>query len=131
MVRTCAQVFGVVLLVLGLLGLGLGDQSLGGQLNIDLLEDVIHLVTGGILLYVGYGPVNAGQARSTVAGTGVFYLVLTLIGFADPTVFGQLPSGYTLVDNLIHLVIGGLLVAVAYGARSAARTSPRRRRGRR
>lgn len=128
MVRTFAQVVGVILIVLGVLGLLLGDQSLGGALNIDLVEDVIHIITGGLLVYVGYGRAPAGQARNVVAGVGVFYLLLALVGFADPSLFGLLPSGYTQIDNLVHLLLGVLLLAAAYSARSAARTSPLRRR---
>ncbi len=130
MVRTYAQVIGVILLVLAVLGLALGDQSLGGALNIDLVEDAIHLVTGAILVLAGYGRVGAGQARSAVAGVGIFYLVLALLGFVDASLFGLLPSGYSVVDNLVHVVIGLLLVFVAQGARSAARTTTSRRRGR-
>jgi len=47
-VRTYAQVVGVVLLLLGVLGLLLGDGLLLGLVNIDIVEDIIHLITGGL-----------------------------------------------------------------------------------
>jgi hypothetical protein len=121
MVRTYAQVVGIVLLVLGVLGLILGEGQLAGQINIDLIEDLIHIVTGALLVYAAYGRVGAGQARSLTIGVGIFYLLLALLGFADPSLFGLLPTGYTVADNLVHLLVGGVLVAIGYSARSAAR----------
>ncbi len=125
MLRTYAQVVGVVLLVLGLGGLLLGDRQLAGALNIDLVEDIVHIVTGGLLAYVGFGRVGAGQARSVVIGVGALYLLLGLLGFVDPNLFGLLPSGYTVIDNFIHLLLGIAGLAIGYGARSAARTRRR------
>ena len=52
-VRIYAQVVGVVLLLLGVLGLLLGERALLGIVNIDIMEDIVHLITGGILAYVG------------------------------------------------------------------------------
>jgi hypothetical protein len=54
MVGSYAGIVGVVILV-GVLGLILGEQPLLGLVNIDILEDVVHLVTGGLLAYVGFG----------------------------------------------------------------------------
>jgi hypothetical protein len=48
--RLYAQIVGVVIILIGVVGLILGEQSLGGLLNIDILEDIIHLVTGGLLV---------------------------------------------------------------------------------
>ena len=114
MVRRYAQVVGVVIILLGLVGLALGDQQLGGALNIDLVEDLVHLVTGGLLAYVGFARVAPGLRRNVVGGLGVLYLLVGLLGFVDPTLFGLLPSGYTVVDNLIHLVLGVAGIAVAW-----------------
>ncbi len=43
-----AQIIGVVLILVGIVGLVLGNQLFLGILNIDIVEDVVHLVTGGI-----------------------------------------------------------------------------------
>ena len=42
--RVFAQIVGVVLLLLGVLGLLLGDELLLGLVNIDITEDIIHLM---------------------------------------------------------------------------------------
>ena len=70
-VRTYAQILGVVLLLIGVLGLVLGERLFLGILNIDILEDVVHLLTGGLLAYVGFGRVDEGLARTLVGVLGV------------------------------------------------------------
>ena len=114
MVRTYAGIVGVSLILIGVVGLVLGERSLLGVLNIDLLEDITHLVTGGLLAYVGFGQRDVGLARSVVGGLGVIYLLVGILGFIAPALFGLLPHGYSIVDNLIHLTAGVLSIAVAF-----------------
>ncbi len=114
MVRQYAQVVGVIVILIGVAGLLLGDQSLGGALNIDIIEDIVHLVTGGLLTYVGFAHVDPGLRRNVVGGVGVLYLLVGLLGFVDPSLFGLLPSGYSVVDNLFHLVLGVLGIAMGW-----------------
>lgn len=56
-------------------------------------------------------------ARNVVGGLGVVYLLVGILGFIVPTLFGLLPSGYTIVDNLIHLAAGVLSITVAFASR--------------
>ncbi len=114
MVRAYAGIVGVSLILIGVVGLVLGERSLLGVLNIDILEDITHLVTGGLLAYVGFGQRDVGLARSVVGGLGVIYLLVGIVGFVAPALFGLLPHGYSVVDNLIHLVAGVLSIAVAF-----------------
>ena len=44
-----AQILGVVLILVGLVGLVLGDRVWLGILNVDIVEDIVHLATGGLL----------------------------------------------------------------------------------
>ena len=123
--RVLAQIVGVVLLLLGVLGLLLGDQLLLGLVNIDIVEDIIHLITGGLLAYVGFGQRDEGVARSVVGVLGLIYVLVGLLGFVLPTMGGLLQHGYTVVDNLIHLALGGLGLAVVF-ASGRGGTSARR-----
>jgi hypothetical protein len=42
----------------------------------------------------------------------VVYLLVGVLGFVIPMLFGLLPNGYSIVDNLIHLAlgVGGIVV---------------------
>ena len=106
--------------MVGVLGLLVGDGLLLGILNIDVVEDIVHILTGGILAYVGFGRVDAGTARSVVLALGVVYLLVGILGFVVPMMFGLIPTGYTIFDNLLHLALGVLSVVIAYSARGEA-----------
>ena len=114
MVREYGKVVGVTVVVIGVVGLLLGQKSLFGALNIDIAEDVIHLVTGGLLAYVGFAKRDSGVARAVVGGIGVVYLLVGAISFAEPNPLGLFPSEYSVLDNLIHLTLGILAIAVAW-----------------
>ena len=114
MVRQYAQIVGVVVIVLGVAGLLLGEQSLLGVLNIDIVEDIVHLASGGLMAYVGFAQRDVGLLRNVVGGVGVVYLLVGVLGFVVPNLFGLLPHGYSIVDNLIHLVLGVLGIGVGW-----------------
>ena len=119
MVRTYAQILGVVLILTGILGLLVGERLLLGILNVDLVEDIVHLITGGSLAYVGFGRTDLGLARNVVLALGVIYLLVGILGFVVPSLFGLLPDGYTIFDNLLHLALGVASIAVALFARGS------------
>ena len=127
MVREYGKIAGVSVILIGIVGLLLGQKSLFGVLNIDIAEDVIHLVTGGLLAYVGFAKPDSGLARAVVGGIGVVYLLVGAISFAEPNPLGLFPSEYSVLDNLIHLTLGVLAVAVAWllprGGQTRARTA--------
>jgi len=122
-VRTYAKVAGVVIVLIGVAGLVLGEKSLGGVLNIDIAEDLIHLLTGGLMAAVGFRGSDSA-VRSVVGGLGVVYLLVGVLGIFVPDLFGLLPSEYeTVLDNLIHLTLGVLRIVVGFvvGGRSGSR----------
>jgi len=84
-------------------------------LNIDLAEDGIHLLTGGLLAYAGFAARSLRVVRAIVGGIGIAYLGVGILAFASPMFFGLIPSGYeTVLDNLIHLTLGVLGVFVGF-----------------
>ena len=125
MIKRFAQILGVVLILVGLLGLVLGDKVWLGILNVDIVEDIVHLVTGGLLAYVGFSGMDLSTARSIVLALGVVYLVVGILGFVVPMMFGLIPDGYTVFDNLLHLALGGLSLAVALSAPRESRQTGR------
>ncbi len=112
-VRNYARIIGIVLLITGVVGLLLGNM-LFGLFNSDLLEDIIHLGSGALMAYVGFAVSDNGLARTLVGGLGVVYLLVGILGFITPTLFGLIPTGYTLADNLLHLGLGILGIVVGF-----------------
>ena len=123
--RTYAQILGVVLLLIGVVGLPLGNEVFLGILNTDILEDIVHLITGGLLAYVGFGRVDQALIRTVVGVLGIIYLVVGVLGFVVPMIFGLIPHGYTLFDDLLHLALGIVSIVLAWfvGGETTARTT--------
>ena len=113
MIKRFAQILGVVLILVGVVGLVLGDRVWLGILNVDIVEDIVHLATGGLLAYVGFSGMDLSTARSLVLALGVVYLLVGILGFFVPTMFGLIPNGYTIFDDLLHLALGILGIVVA------------------
>jgi hypothetical protein len=120
-----AQVLGVVLILVGLVGLVLGNGLFLGILNIDTTEDVVHLLTGAIYSYVGFGRTDPATARNVVLALGVIYLVVDIMGFVVPMMFGLIPHGYTLFDDLLHLALGVLSLVIAFSYAPSDATAAR------
>ncbi|MDP9458259.1 MAG: hypothetical protein M3Q60_21345 [Actinomycetota bacterium] len=120
MARMYAGVVGVVVILVGVVGLLAGEEPLLGLVNIDIVEDLVHLLTGGLLAYVGLGQRDEGLARGVVGGLGVVYLLVGVLGFVIPFLFGLLPHGYSIVDNIVHLTLGVAGIAVAFSSRGGA-----------
>jgi hypothetical protein len=112
--RLYAKVVGVTIVLIGIGGVLLGEKSLFGVLNIDIAEDAIHLVTGGLMAAVGFRGSDSA-VRSVVGGLGVVYLLVGVLGIFVPDLFGLLPHEYkTVLDNLIHLSLGVLGIVVGF-----------------
>ncbi|CAN5554516.1 hypothetical protein BH23ACT7_BH23ACT7_14160 [soil metagenome] len=117
-----AKTVGVTVLLIAVVGLLAGEGPLLGVFNIEIVEDLIHVVSGGLLAYAGFGTRDAGLTRTIVGGIGVVYLIVGVIGFILPMLMGLLPEyGYSLADNLLHLALGGLALG-AVAAPTPART---------
>ncbi len=72
----------------------------------------VHLLTGGLMAAVGFRGSDS-TVRSVVGGLGIVYLLVGVLGIFVPDMFGLLPSEYeTVLDNLIHLTLGALGVAL-------------------
>jgi hypothetical protein len=113
-VRQYAGIVGVVILLLGVIGLIAGEGYLAGFLNIDIAEDIVHLATGGLMAFVGFGQKDNALARMVVGVLGAVYLLVGIVGFISPKLFNILQHDYTTADNIVHLLLGILGLVVAY-----------------
>ena len=113
MARLYARVVGPTVILIGIVGLVLGNRPIGGALNIDLIEDAIHLSTGGLLTVLGFSRIDDGVVRNAVGALGVVYLAVGIISFFVPDLFGLIPHEYSGLDNAIHLALGLLGIGAA------------------
>ena len=108
-----AKIFGIVLLVVGILGFVPGITSNGmllGIFEVSPLHNVIHLLTGIIALVVAKKGESA--VRTFFKVFGVVYLLVLIIGVVQGnTVLGLF--GVNMADHLLHLVIA--VLALWYG----------------
>lgn len=113
--RLVATVLGVVVGLLAVIGFFVEGDHLLGIMNVDLTLDILRLIIAAALLIVGLvRSVPASAARAVVIVVGAMYVLMGLLAFADPTLFGLLPTGFTGFDIGFHLVVGA--AAIVLGA---------------
>ena len=125
MVRRVALVFGIVFLLVGILGLvSAGGMEMGadpapaallGMFPVNLLHNIVHLLFGvwGLVASRSF----AGAKLYAQVG-GVVYILLAICGLVIPTPFGFIPIGGA--DIGLHAVIGLVLAGVGFTAKDEA-----------
>lgn len=108
--RTVAAVFGVVYLLVGLVGFVLASP-LFGLFEVSTLHNIVHIVLGAILLY---GAMSTPAAIMTTRVVGAILLLIGVLGIfvAEPLGAGVLPVGGN--DVWLHLASGVILLAVGF-----------------
>ena len=129
-----AQVFGIIYLLVGILGfipvapflvgnipavIGPFDGFLLGIFAVNWLHNLAHIAIGAAGL-ASYRSLSG--ARSYCLAIGVIYLILFLLGLIAPTVGGLIPLNPA--DNILHLLTGGLALG-AYFASPQRAIDPR------
>lgn len=113
MQKQVAQILGVVLLVVGILGFFTGPSLLG--FGVNALHNVVHLVSGALGLYAA----SAGWARTYNQTFGVVYLLVFLLGLIAPGFMASLLN-VNAADNILHLILGLVLAYVGFFVREPA-----------
>ncbi|MEX2152466.1 MAG: DUF4383 domain-containing protein [Gemmatimonadaceae bacterium] len=123
MVRRVAMIFGIVFLLVGILGfISPGGMEMGadpapakllGLFEVNLLHNIVHLLFGvwGLVASRSF----AGAKMFAQVG-GVIYIVLAVLGFVAPTTFGLIPIGGN--DIWLHAVLGLVLAGVGFTAKA-------------
>lgn len=114
MVNTFAWVFGIVLVLVGVLGYVPGVVNDGGMLlgifEVDTMHNIIHLATGVLAILA----VMMGYARRYFQVFGVVYALVAVVGFVQgDTVLGLI--GVNMADNVLHVVIAAAALWVGFG----------------
>jgi hypothetical protein len=133
--RIVALVFGVVYLLVGLIGFfwtsgvpfaGPGDGShnlILGIFEVNPLHNVAHLLIGGALTIAGAS--SASAAKSTNITIGAFYLLLGIVGFFLAANHNSALNflSLNLPDHFLHLASAIVVLAVGLGADRGVRTA--------
>lgn len=122
-----AKVVGVVFILVGLLGFV--NNPILGLFGVNLLHNLVHLLSGIVLVAAGFAA-NGAYARVTNQVFGVVYLLVAILGFLRIETFIDLlaldAGGVSPVwGNILHLLLAVVFLAVGFGVRATTAT-PRR-----
>ena len=128
-----ARIFGIVALLIGILGFVPGISSgysgsgfLLGIFAINPLHNVIHILTGLVGIFAGFYAGGA-YARMYALVFGVVYALVTVLGFTPLVVSGSLLGliPINMADNILHIAISAsaLLVYFISGPRTQVATA--------
>ncbi|MBI3255987.1 MAG: DUF4383 domain-containing protein [Candidatus Andersenbacteria bacterium] len=116
MLTTLANVFGVVLLLVGILGFIPGittDQMLLGIFHVNGLHNIVHLVSGAAGLWAAKSGMKAAKMYFQVFG--VIYALVTVLGFfyGNDAILGIVSNN--MADTVLHLVIAVVALYLGFG----------------
>ncbi len=127
-VQRTAAIFGVVFLLIGILGFVATGTSMDANMEtaprlfglfpVNVLHNLVHILFGVWGLAAAR---SFAASRSYAQIAGIAYLALTVLGFIAPELFGIMPIGGN--DIWLHLLIGIVLTTVGFGARAPATTT--------
>lgn len=118
-----AYVFGVVFVLVGLLGFAVsgGHPAVGhdgglllGAFEVNVLHNIAHLVLGAVLIAAAVAGVRAAKLANIVVGA--IYLVLFVIGLFIAGDHAGNIIALNGADNVLHLVLAAALLGIGLGA---------------
>ena len=127
--KLVAQILGAVLVLVGVLGFALPNPLLG-LFGVNLLHNLVHLLTGGVLLAAAF--MDGGRnARLVNIILGVVYLLVAVVGFLGIDAINALVGnastdpGVALADPALHLLLAVVLLGVAFTMKETTMTTSR------
>jgi uncharacterized protein DUF4383 len=122
--KTFAWVFGVVFVLIGILGfvpaLNPGGLLLG-IFQVNAFHSVVHIVSGIAALVAAM--TGAYYAKLYFKVFGVVYALVTVLGFLTGNgLFGLIPVN--MADNLLHLVIAASSLYLGFMGSASAKAAP-------
>lgn len=108
--KTVLLVFGIVLLVVGVLGFV--NQPVLGIFEVNTLHNIIHILTGGLALF--FATQNEPQIELFGKAFTVVYALVALTGFIMPdgNVLGLMHVNTA--DNLLHILITAFFAYIGF-----------------
>ena len=102
-------VLGGVLILVGVLGFVMPSPLLG-IFEVNTLHNIIHLGSGALTLLAATQGVGAMRTWGRVFG--LTYLLVGILGFVDPSLFGLMHVN--LPDNLLHFGLAAVFLYVGF-----------------
>jgi hypothetical protein len=123
MVKTAAVLFGVVFLLIGILGFVPAvtkDQMLLGIFHVNAAHNCVHLLSGVVALFAGM--TSAGASRWYFRIFGLVYGLVAVMGFfvGDGMLLGLISNNTA--DTWLHVGIAAVSLILGFMPASAERT---------
>jgi hypothetical protein len=121
MLKTLSIVFGIVFLLVGVLGFvpGVTDgHMLLGIFHVNALHNVVHLLSGAVALVAGLA--SAAYARLYFRVFGVVYALVAVLGFVvgDGLILGLVSNN--MPDTWLHVAIAAVALVLGFGVKQTA-----------
>ena len=115
MVKTAAVLFGIVFILVGILGFVPGvtnNEMLLGIFHVNAAHNVVHLLSGAVALFAGMA--SAGAARIYFRVFGVIYGLVAVMGFmmGDGMLLGMISNNTA--DTWLHVVIAAVSLLLGF-----------------
>ena len=125
MVKSFALLFGIVFLVVGILGFlpaathdVNGMPMLLGIFHVNTVHNIVHLASGAVFLLCGMaGP---GPARTFFKIFGLVYALVAVLGFMNPAgpLLGMISNNPA--DNYLHTALAAVMLFLGFGSKQTA-----------
>ena len=121
MLKTFANLFGIVFLLVGILGFVPGitnDQMLLGIFHVNAAHNVVHLLSGAIALWAGM--TSTAYARTYFRVFGIIYALVALLGFfvGNGMLLGLISNN--MADTCLHVVIAVAALVLGFAVKDSA-----------
>jgi hypothetical protein len=123
MAKTMAVLFGIVFLLIGILGFVPAvtkDEMLLGIVHVNTAHNVVHLLSGAVALFAGLTSVGASRVYFKIFG--LVYAAVAVMGFLNPgdTMLLGLISN-NMADTWLHVGIAAVSLLLGFMPASADR----------
>lgn len=115
MLKSAAVLFGIVFLVVGVLGFVPGvtnDHMLLGIFHVNAAHNVVHLLSGAVALWAGL--TSTAYARTYFRVFGLVYALVAVLGFVvkDGMLLGLISNN--MADTWLHVAIAVAALALGF-----------------
>jgi len=120
MVKSAALLFGIVFLVVGILGFVPaatkdvnGMPMLLGIFHVNFAHNLVHLASGAVFLLCGLA--GAGPSRTFFRIFGIVYALVAVLGFMKGDGMVLVLFSNNMADTWLHVVLAAAMLFLGFG----------------